>query len=64
MAAVERHVNVIYHAQHSELKSVYGKYQSVIGGKLLSSYRTVFELAQGLQGFKISELNWSYAKIG
>ena len=55
MAAVERHVNVTYHAQHSELKSVYGKYQSVIGGN--SSYRAVFELAQGLQGFKISELN-------
>ena len=62
MAAVERHVNVTYHAQHSELKSIYGKYQSVIGGN--SSYRAVFELAQGLQGFKISELNWSYVKIG
>ena len=48
MAAVELHVNTTYYAQHPALKSVYGKRQSVIGGKLFSSYMTVFELAQGL----------------
>ena len=31
MAAVELHVNATYYAQHPELKSVYGKSQSVIG---------------------------------
>ena len=49
MAAVELHVNATYYTQHPKLKSVYGKKdQSVIHGKLFSSYRTVFELAQGL----------------
>ena len=47
MATVELHANTA-HAQYSPLKSVYGKSQLVIGGKLFSSYRTVFELAQGL----------------
>ena len=32
-------------AQISALKSVYGKSQPVIGGKLFSSFRTMFELA-------------------
>ena len=43
MAAVELHVNATYYAQH--MKSLYGKSQPVIVGKLFSSYRTVFELA-------------------
>ena len=47
MAAVKLHVNATY-AQHPVLKSVYGKIQSGMGGKLFSSYRTVFELGQGL----------------
>ena len=55
MAAVELHV-----CQHPALKSVYGKSQSVMGGKLLSSYRTVFELAHGLRDSKTSDLNCSY----
>ena len=46
MAAVELHVNATYYAQHPALKSVYGKCQSVIGGKLFSFYRTAFELAK------------------
>ena len=37
--AVELHVNEAYYAQHPALKTVYGKSQSVIGGKLFSSYR-------------------------
>ena len=36
MAAVELHVNVTY-AQYPALKSVYGKDQLVIAGKLVSS---------------------------
>ena len=43
IAVVELHVNETYYAQHSALKSVSGKSQSVIGGKLLSSYGTLFE---------------------
>ena len=46
MAAVELHVNAKYCVQHSALKSVYGKSQAVIDGKLFSFYR--FEVAQGL----------------
>ena len=42
MAAVELDVNGTYYAQHPTLESVYGKGQSVIGGQLFSSYRTVF----------------------
>ena len=34
LAAAELHVNVAYHTRHPALKSVYGKSQSVIGGKL------------------------------
>ena len=61
--AVELHVNATYYAQHPALKSVYGKSQSVIGGKLFSSYRTVFELAQDLQDSKTSDLNCSYDAV-
>ena len=46
METIELHVNARYYAQNPALKSVYGKSQSVIGGKLLSCYRTVFKLAQ------------------
>ena len=49
MAVVELHVNAAYYAQHPPLKWVYGKIQSVIGGKLILIYRTVFELTQGLR---------------
>ena len=45
MAVVELYVNATYYAQHATLKSVYGKSQPVIVGKLFSSYRTAFELA-------------------
>ena len=62
MAAVELHVNATY-AQHPALKSVTGKSQSVIGGKLFSSCRTVFELAQGLWDSKTSDLNYSYEAL-
>ena len=48
MAAVELYVNATHYDQHPALKSGYGKCQSVIGGKLFTSCRTVFELAQGL----------------
>ena len=61
MATVELHVNATYYTQHPKLKLVYGKKtQSVIHGKLFSSYRTVFELAQGLWDSKTSDLNCSY----
>ena len=62
MAAVELHVNATY-AQHPALKSVYGKIQSVIDGKLFSSYRTLFELAQGLRDSKTCDLNCSYEAL-
>ena len=48
VAAVEINVNATYYVQCQALKSVYGKSQSVIVGKLFSSSRTIFELAQGL----------------
>ena len=38
-------LNATYYAQHRE--SVYGKSHLVMGGKLFSTNRTVFELAQG-----------------
>ena len=50
MAVVELHINATYYAQHPALKSVYGKGKSLIGGKLFSSNRIVFGLAQGLRG--------------
>ena len=51
MAVVELHVNATY-TQRPALKSVYGKKSnrlSVMGGKLFSSNREVFKLAQGVQ---------------
>ena len=45
-------LNATYYAQHPE--SVYGISQSVIGGQLLSTYKTVFEQAQGLWDSKTS----------
>ena len=61
MAAVELHVNAKYYAQHPAWKSVYGKSQSVIGGKLCSSYRTAFGLAHGLCDSETSDIvNCSY----
>ena len=62
MAAVELHVNATYYAQHSAHKSLYGKSQSAIAGKLFSSYMTVFELAQVLQDSKTSDFNCSYKR--
>ena len=49
MAAVSSyiHLNATY-AQHLALKSVYEKNKYVMGGKLFSSYKTVFELVQEL----------------
>ena len=38
MVAIDLHVNATYYAQHPALKSVYGKSQPVIGGKLFSIY--------------------------
>ena len=59
MASVKLHVNATCYAQHPALKSVYGKSHSVLGGKLFSSCRRVFELAQGLRDSKTSDLNCS-----
>ena len=47
MAAVELHLNATY-AQDPAWKSVYEKNQYVMSGMLFSSYRTGFELVQGL----------------
>ena len=55
MEAIELHIYARYYAQYPALKSVYGKSQSVIGGKLFSSYRTVFELAQEYSDSKTSD---------
>ena len=57
MEAVELHINTRYYVQHPPLKSLYGKSQSVIGGKLFFSYRTVFELAQEYSDSKTSDFN-------
>ena len=57
MEAIELHINARYYAQHPALKSVYGKSQSVIGDKLLSSYRTVFKLVQECSDSKTSDFN-------
>ena len=57
MEAIELHINARYYAQHAVLKSVYGKSQSVIGDKLFSSYRTVFELAQEYSDSKTSDFD-------
>ena len=37
IAPVELHLNATYYVQHPALKSIYGKGQSVIAGKLFSS---------------------------
>ena len=42
MTANELHENATYYAQPPALKPIYEKDQSVIAGKLFSSYRTVF----------------------
>ena len=57
MVAVELHVIATYCTQHPVMKSFYEKSQSVMGGKLFSSHRIVFELAQGLQDSKTSDFN-------
>ena len=57
METIELHINQRYYAQHPALKSVYGKGQSVIGGKLFSFNRTVFELAQEYSDSKTSHFN-------
>ena len=54
-------LNATYYAQH--LESVYGKSQSVIGGKLFSSYLTTFEPGQGLWDSKTSALNCSCEEL-
>ena len=46
MAAVELHENATYYAQYPALKSVYGKGQSVIAGKLFFFYKIVFSIVQ------------------
>ena len=51
----ELYINARYYAQHPAMKSVYD--QSVIDGKLFSSYRTVFVLAQEYSDSKTSDLN-------
>ena len=57
MEATQLPKNARYYAQHPALKSVYGKSQSVIGGKLYSSYKTMFELAQEYSDSKTSDFN-------
>ena len=57
MEAIELHINARYYAQHSVLKLVYGKSQSVIGGKLFFSCRTVFEVAQEYSDSKTNDFN-------
>ena len=52
---IETHLNVIF-SEHPALKSVYEKNKSVMGSKLFSSCRTVFELAQGLWYSKANTL--------
>ena len=60
IADVEPHVNTAYYHQHPALISGDEKRQSVMVGKLYSSYRTVSELAQGPRDSKTSDLNCSY----
>ena len=63
IAALKRHLHATYYAQHPALKSVDDKSQLVVGGKLFSSYRTLFQLAQGLRYSKTSDLNCSYVAL-
>ena len=62
MAAVELHLNTIC-PQHHALKSVYQKSPYVMGGKLFSSYRTLFKLGQGLWDSKTSDFDCSYEAL-
>ena len=55
IVVVELHVNAIYYAEHTALKSVYEKSRSFMGGKLFSSYRKVFDLAQRPRDSKASD---------
>ena len=59
MAANELHENATYYAQPPALKPIYEKDQSVIAGKLLSSYRTVFSTVSSGDS-KTSDLNGFY----
>ena len=59
MAANELHENATYYAQPPALKPIYEKDQSVIAGKLLSSYRTVFSTVPSGDS-KTSDLNGFY----
>ena len=62
MTAVELHLNATYD-QLPVLKSVYEKSQSEKGGKLFSSYRTVFEPTEGQRDFKVNDLKCSYEEL-
>ena len=57
------YVNATYYAQHLALKSVIGKSQPVIVGKLFLFYRAVFELAQGLRDWKKSQHGGGWLRI-
>ena len=59
MAAVELHVNVTY-AQHPALKSVYGKYQSVIAGNYIPSGQCLAVSTGSSRDSKTSDLNSFY----
>ena len=59
MAAAGLHLNATY-AQDRALKSVYEKSQSVTGGNLFTSQRTLFKQPQGLRDSKASDLNCLY----
>ena len=61
MTTVELHVNATYYAQHPALKSVCGKDQPVIAGKLFYSYRTVFS-TRSSRDSKTSDLNYFHMK--
>ena len=68
IVANKPHLNTRYYAQHRALKSVYEKSQSLMGGKLFYSYRTVFELVQSLWDSKTivscsNDLNCSYEEL-
>ena len=61
-ASFELHVNETYYVQHPALKSFYGKDQSVIAGKLISSYKTVFSTGSS-QDSRTSDLNCFYEAL-
>ena len=60
MAAVDPHGNATYDAQHPAKKSIYAKRNSAM---LEKSYKTVFQIAQGLRDFKTRDLNCSYEAL-